>query len=399
VGGVVKRGAALFADAEVDVPLLRTRAYNLRWATLPDGVIPLTTADPDFRCAPEITEAMARYASERLFCYGPPQGLLSLREVVARTLAERRGITTSPDLVLPVDGAAQGLFVVARFCLEPGDEAVILDPVDCLFERAVLEARGKPVRLPIDVSSGEWEIELLKSLITPRTRLICLCNPHNPSGKVFTREELLAIGELAVENDLWLLSDEIWSDIVYAPHVHTSIAALDPSITEKTFTVYGFSKAFGLAGLRVGFIVSPDPVAHAGIVEASLVETSACGVSTLSQIAAQAAFESAWYWVEAFVEHLTRLREITVTRLNQLRGVRCHLPQGTYLAFPDVRGTFMTSDALCDHLLKEAKVALVPGDPQWFGPAAAGHVRLCFSTSEAMLLEALDRIAVAWPGR
>jgi aminotransferase len=389
----------MFDDREVDLLLLRQRAHNLRWATVPDGVIPLTAADPDFRCAPEIVEAVTRYASQRLFCYGPPQGLLSLREVIARTLGERRAIETSPELVLPVDGAAQGLFVVTRFCLEPGDEAIIFDPVDFLFERAVLEARGKPVRLPIDVASGAWDIELLKSLITPRTRLICLCNPHNPSGKVFSREELLAIGEVAIENDLWLLSDEIWCDIVFAPHVHTALASVDPAIAAKTFTVYGFSKAFGLAGLRVGFIVSPDPLAHAGVMEASLVETTACGVSTLSQVAAQAAFESAWYWVEAFLEHLTRLRGITVARLNALRGVGCPVPQGTYLVFPDIRATSMTSQALCDHLLKKAKVALVPGDPQWFGPRASGHVRLCFSTSEAVLLEALDRIAVAWPER
>jgi aspartate/methionine/tyrosine aminotransferase len=395
----VKRanGAAMFGDGEVDLPLLRQRAHNLRWATVPEGVIPLTAADPDFRCAPEIAEAVARYTSERLFCYGPPQGLLSFREVVARTLRERHGVSTSPDLVLPVDSAAQGLFVVTRFCLEPGDEAIIFDPVDFLFERAVLEARGKPVRLPIEVASGDWDFEYLKSLITPRTRLICLCNPHNPSGKVFSREELLAIGELAVENDLWILSDEIWCDIVFAPRVHTSLAALERAIADRTFTVYGFSKAFGLAGLRVGFIVSPDPLSHAGVVEASLVETTACGVSTLSQVAAQAAFESAWYWVDAFVEHLTRLRDITVDRLNDLPGVTCHLPQGTYLAFPDIRATRLTSHALCNHLLKKARVALVPGDPQWFGPRAAGHVRLCFSTSEGVLLEALDRIGQAWP--
>ena len=389
----------LFDDSQIDLSLLRQRAHNLRWATVPEGVIPLTAADPDFRCAPEIADAVARYAVERLFCYGPAQGLASLREVIARTLGERRGIETSPELVLPVDSAAQGLFVVTRFCLEPGDEAIIFDPVDFLFERAVLEARAKPVRLPIDVASGAWDLEQLKTLITPRTRLICVCNPHNPSGKVFTREELLAIGEIAIENDLWILSDEIWCDIVFAPHAHTSLASLDGAIAAKTFTVYGFSKAFGLAGLRVGFIVSPDSLSHAGVVEASLVETTACGVSTLSQVAAQAAFESAWYWVEAFVEHLMRLRGITVERLNALRGVACNVPQGTYLVFPDIRATSMSAQALCDHLLEKAKVALVPGDPQWFGPRAAGHVRLCFSTSEAVLLEALDRIAGAWPER
>lgn len=389
--------ATMFDDHAVDERLLRDTAHHQRWTMVPEGVIPLTAAEPDFRCAPEIAEAMVRFTKERLFGYGPPQGLLSFREAITRTLNERHGVSTSPDLVLPVDSATQGLFVVTRYCLDPGDEAIIFDPVDHVFERAVLEARGKPVRLPLDVASGHWDIERLRRLITPWTRLICLCNPHNPSGKVFSREELLAIGELALEHDLWILSDEIWCDIVYAPSVHTAMAALDPAIAERTFTVYGFSKAFGLAGLRVAFVVSPEPASHKGVLEASLVETNACGVSTLSQVAAQAALESAWYWVEAFVEHLGRMRDIAVERLNELPGVSCHVPQGTYLAFPDIRGTRMTSHALCHHLLTAARVALVPGDPQWFGSRAAGHVRLCFSTSEGLLLDALDRMARAWP--
>lgn len=384
-----------FTDSEINMPALRKRAYNLRWATLPEDVIPLTAADPDFQCAPEIAEAIRYYTAERVFAYGPAEGLPSFREVIAATLRERRNIATDASLVLPVDSAAQGMFVIARYCLQPGDEAIIFDPVDFLFSQSVQAAGGVPVYFPIDVVTGKYDMQVLQSLVTPKTKLLCLCNPHNPSGKVFTREELLELGQFAVANNLWIMSDEIWSDIVFAPHTYTSIASVDAAIAAKTLTVYGFSKSFGLAGLRVGFIVSPDAAVHAGIVATSLVGTTAYGVSTLSQVAAQAAYEKAWYWVAAFLQHLTDMRNLAVEKLNAMQGIRCHTPQGCYLVFPDIRETGLSSEALSEYLLKEGKVAVVPGAEKWFGPGAEGHIRICFSTSRTILTEGLDRIALA----
>ncbi|RFM28734.1 pyridoxal phosphate-dependent aminotransferase [Deminuibacter soli] len=384
-----------FNEAEINMPALRKRAYNLRWATLPEQVIPLTAADPDFQCAPEIAEAINAYTNERVFAYGPGEGLPSFRQTIAATMRSRRNINTHADLVLPVDSAAQGMFVIARYCLQPGDEAIIFDPVDFLFKRAVQAAGGVPVYFPIDVATGSFDMNLLQSLVTPKTRLICLCNPHNPSGKVFTREELTAIGEFAVANDLWIMSDEIWSDIVFAPSRYTSIASVSPAIAAHTITVYGFSKSFGLAGLRVGFILSPNALVHAGIVETSLVDTTAYGVSTISQVAGQAAYEKAWYWVEAFIQHLTQMRDVTIEKLNAMPGITCHTPQGCYLAFPDIRATGMNSETLTAYLLEHAQVAVVPGAEKWFGPGAEGHIRICFSTSRKILTEGLDRIAHA----
>ncbi len=381
-----------FTDSDVNMKALRSRAYNLRWATLPEDVIPLTAADPDFPCAPEIAEAISTYAAERVFSYGPPQGLPAFREAIAQTMQTKRNIAVTAEKVLPVDSAAQGLFIVARYCLQPGDEAIIFDPVDFLFKRSIEAAGGTPVYFPIDVATGTFSLELLRSLITPKTRLLCLCNPHNPSGKVFTHEELAALGQIAIEHDLWIMNDEIWSDIVFAPHTYTSMAAVSEEIAARTITVHGFSKSFGLAGLRIGFIISPSAWIHEGIVDTSLVATTAYGVSTVSQVAGQAALEKAWYWVENFLQHLTAMRNYTVERLNSFNGVRCHQPEGCYLAFPDIQETGMTSVQLSDYLLQQAKVAVVPGAEKWFGPGAEGHIRLCFSTSAGILREALDRI-------
>ena len=371
---------------------LRQRAFNLRWATLPADVIPLTAADPDFQSAPEISEAIRGYSEARTFSYGPPEGLPSFKAVIAEVLHRRKNIRTSPEHILPVDSAAQGMFIIARYCLQEGDEAIIFDPVDFLFRKSVETAGGRAVLLPIDVHTGQFDIDVLKSLITPRTRLICLCNPHNPVGKVFTHEELEQIGTIAVENDLWIMNDEIWSDIIFPHHQFTSIASISPEISERIFTVYGFSKSFGIAGLRVGFIVSPGPMAHEGIVETSMVRTTAYGVSTVSQVAAQAAFEKCWYWVDAFLQHLTVNKNYAVDRLNKMPGISCHHPQGCYLVFPDISGTGKSGEALADHLLNNGKVAVVPGAEKWFGPGARGHIRICISTSHSILKEGLDRI-------
>jgi aminotransferase len=381
-----------FTDDEINMKALRTRAFNLRWATLPEDVIPLTAADPDFKCAPEIIEAINEYAAERTFAYGPAEGLPQFREVIAKTVLERKNINTSPDLILPVDSAAQGMFVIAKYCLQPGDEAIVFDPVDFLFKASVEAAGGKAVLFPINVQTQILDIDLLKSLITPKTKMICICNPHNPIGKVFSREELESIGQIAVEHDLWIMNDEIWSDIIFPHNKFTSIASLSPEIAERTLTVYGFSKSFGLAGLRVGFIISPSAMVHEGIIETSQVRSTAFGVSTISQVAAQAAFEKCWYWVDGFLQQLTINKNYAVDRLNKMPGISCHHPQGCYLVFPNITRTNKSSTSLTEFLMKEGKVAVVPGAEKWFGPGAEGHIRICISTSHNILKEGLNRI-------
>ncbi|MDB5232549.1 MAG: hypothetical protein JWN76_3354 [Chitinophagaceae bacterium] len=385
-----------FSDHDINMQALKARAYNLRWATLPADVIPLTAADPDFKSAPEIADAIQAYAAERVFTYQPAEGLPAFRKTIAETINKRRNIQTSQELVIPVDSAAQGMFITSKYCLEPGDEAIIFDPVDFLFKKSIEIAGGIPIYFPINVKEGTYDIEYLRSLINERTKMLCICNPHNPIGKVFTKTELELLGQIAIENDLWIMSDEIWSDIIFPGNVYTSIASISKEIAERTITIYGFSKTFGLAGLRVGFMLAPNAVVYEGLMETSLMRTTAYGVSGLSQTAAQAAYEKSWYWVDGFVNHLTQMRDYTIDRLNKMKNVSCHLPQGCYLAFPDISATGKTSIEIADYLMTEAKVAVVPGAEKWFGPGAEGHIRICFSTSKNILDEALNRMERAF---
>lgn len=391
----MKTTASFFSNDQIDLEILRERAHNLRWATLPKGTIALTAADPDFPIATEIREAISDYVSSGYLSYGPAEGLESFRRTVAQTMRDRRGIDCTYEQVLATNGAGFAMYLAAKFALSPGDEAIIFNPMDFLFRTSVEAVEGIPVSY--DVAFGEETIDFdrLKSLVSDKTRLLCLCNPFNPIGKVFTYDELKQLGEFALEHDLWILSDEIWSDIVFAPHEYVSIASISEEIRERTLTVYGFSKSFGLAGLRIGFLLSPSKEIHQKVVELSKVNTTIFGASTLSQIAAEAAFAHCWYWVEAFQDHLRKLRDYSVQRLILMDGVECLGPEGTYLLFPKISSFGLSSQEMADYLMKYARVAVVPGASQWLGSNAEGHVRMCFSTSREILEEGLNRIELA----
>ena len=381
-----------FNDEQVNLKLLRERAFNLRWATLPEDVIPLTAADPDFPIATEIRDAIKDYTDGGVFSYGPPEGLKSFRKSAARVLNLRKGIPCTSNEIIPVNSAAFGMYLVAKTLLEKDDEAIIFDPVDFLFKKTVEMAGGKAVLCPVDRQTGSFRIEDLEALVTPKTKMIGFCNPHNPLGRIYSRKELRELAKFAIRHDLWVMSDEIWSDIVYEKKSYISIASIDIRIALKTITVYGFSKSFGLAGLRAGLIIAPHQDMYNRLYENSQMQSTAFGMTTISQIAAQTALDSCWYWVDEFVEHLKSVRDYAVERLNNMEGVSCNSPQATYVLFPNITAFGMTSEQMTEYLLKEAKVAVVPGASKWFGPGAEGHIRICFSTSHQIIKEALDRI-------
>ncbi|MGD2070857.1 MAG: pyridoxal phosphate-dependent aminotransferase [Gemmatimonadota bacterium] len=387
--------ASLFSDDAVRMDLLRERAHNMRWAELPPDVIALTAADPDFPVAREIRDAICDYVDGGVLSYGPPAGLERFRRSAARVARERKGLDCTWERVLATDSAAAAMHVVSRFVLRPGDEAIVFDPVDFLFQQSAEAAGATVVRSPIDPSSGAFDLDDVRRRITPRTRLVGLCNPHNPLGLVASEDELRGLGELALEHDLWIMSDEIWSDIVFEPARHVSLASLGPDIASRVLTVFGFSKSYGLAGLRIGFVVAPDDATFGDLLEASRAPSTMTGASTLSQIGAQAAYDLADPWLEAFLEHLRRLRDHAVERLDAMEGVTCRPPQGTYLLFPDVSSFGRSSMDVHRHLLEEGRVAVVPGAPRWFGPGAEGHLRIAFPTSRRILDEGLDRMEAA----
>ena len=382
----------MFDSLYIDKAVLAQRAHNLRWAELPSDVIPLTAADPDFPAASVIGEAIARFSRDQYFSYGAPQGQLAFREAMSAFMQSNRNLTIGVEGILPVDSAAFGIYLTCKTLLRPGDEAIVFDPVDFLFAYSLEAVGGIPVRFPIPVGTASVDFSEMESLVNHRTRLICLCNPLNPTGKVFTREELTSLAAFAEKHNLYILSDEIWSDIVFAPNTFTSIASLSKATADRTITVTGFSKSYGLAGLRLGVVMATDPELFKRLYLNSLHSTTIHGVNILSQVAGTAALNEAQEWLAGFLQHLHRMRDLSVKRINEIPGLSCLSPEGCYVILADIRNTGLNASDVQTRLLKEAKVAVVPGLERWFGPGAAGTIRISFATTESILNEAFDRI-------
>ena len=382
----------MFSNASVNLELLSKRAYNLRWATVPHGTIPLTAADPDFPCAEPIREAVAKYARDGYFSYGPAEGLLSFRSSLANNYLNTRNVLYNIDHILPVDSAAFGIYLTCKTYLSAGDEAIIFDPVDFLFRYSVEAVGATAIAFPTPQSLDAIDFSSLEQYISPNTKMICLCNPLNPTGKVFSKEELRSLGEIAIKHDLIILSDEIWSDIIFTPHVFTSIASIDEEIRKRTITITGFSKSYGLASLRVGAIFCPDASSYSKTFETSMHASTVHGCNVAGQIAATAALDECGEWLANFVAHLQKMRDRCVDALNTINGFSCMAPQGCYVAFANITRTGNSSSEIYSLLINEAKVAVVPGLKQWFGNGAEGYIRLSFATSETILSEALSRI-------
>jgi aspartate/methionine/tyrosine aminotransferase len=299
-----------------------------------------------------------------------------------------------------VNSAAAGLFAVVKLILaKPGDEALIADPVDFLFERAVAAAGGVAKRYAVKRPSPDepptFSIKDMTALITPRTRLLCVCHPHNPLGRVWTRSELEAFVALAVKHNLTIMADEVWGDIVFADATLQAVAGVSAAASARTFTVRGFSKSFGLAGLRLGYVVAPTASAAAEVLAVTHADVTADGCSTLSQIAGLAAYThpTARVWLKRYVAHLRRQRDYAVRRLNTMPGVRVDAPEGTFVLFPTVAFPVGFDEVrVVSFLEKEFAVAVVPGSPRFFGPGAAGCLRISLATSRVRLQEGLDRL-------
>ncbi|MCK5896198.1 MAG: pyridoxal phosphate-dependent aminotransferase [Cocleimonas sp.] len=381
----------LFSNEQVPHALLQQRAFNYRWAEIEQDIIPLTAADPDFKAPVEIGQAISDYALEGLFSYGPHQGMDSFKNALVDTFLIRKNYHLQAEHILPIDSVASAMYIVARNFLEEGDEAIIFDPVDFLFEQAVLATGATVIRCAYDTKKASFSLDQLEQLINKKTKLIGICNPHNPLGKLLEEKELTAIAQLANQHSLVILNDEIWSDIVYPEKKMVSFHHLAPELQQNVITVYGFSKAFGLAGLRIGAIIAPNQDTYDSLVDTSHVMTTAGGVSTLSQIAATTALLRCWYWVDEFLLHLTKMRDYAVKRLNKMPGLSCATPEATYLLFINIKATGYSAEALVAELYKN-KVAVVPGNEKFFGPGAKNHIRICFATSEAILTEGLDSI-------
>ena len=381
-----------FTNENIKFDVLRQRAYNMRWAEQDADVIPLTAADHDFPCAPEVVQALQDYIKEGYFTYTPPRGFPSFKKAIAKAMKERKNEDVNPDFVLPIDSAARGMKVIADAVLQPGDEVIVFDPVDFLFRTSMESAGAKVILFPTNLQSDCVSLEGLEDYITPKTKMLGFCNPHNPMGMLYKKEDLDYLLRLSEKYGFYIMNDEIWSDMIYPECEFTSLLHFGAERNARTLTVYGFSKTFGLAGLRIGCVYTMNQEMYDRVVKASLVDTTIGGIDALSQIAGEAALKYGFPRVDAFRAQIAENRDYALARIEKMPGIKCHKPQATFVLFPDITGTGWDPVDLIDVLKEKYRVALVPGGARFFGPGSEGHIRICLSTSREVLEEGLNRL-------
>ncbi|PWM32142.1 MAG: pyridoxal phosphate-dependent aminotransferase [Verrucomicrobia bacterium] len=381
-----------FTNENIKFDVLRQRAYNMRWAEQDADVIPLTAADHDFPCAPEVVQALQDYIKEGYFTYTPHRGFPSFKKAIAKAMKERKNEDVNPDFVLPIDSAARGMKVIADAVLQPGDEVIVFDPVDFLFRTSMESAGAKVILFPTNLQSDCVSLEGLEDYITPKTKMLGFCNPHNPMGMLYKKEDLDYLLRLSEKYGFYIMNDEIWSDMIYPECEFTSLLHFGAERNARTLTVYGFSKTFGLAGLRIGCVYTMNQEMYDRVVKASLVDTTIGGIDALSQIAGEAALKYGFPRVDAFRAQIAENRDYALARIEKMPGIKCHKPQATFVLFPDITGTGWDPVDLIDVLKEKYRVALVPGGARFFGPGSEGHIRICLSTSREVLEEGLNRL-------
>jgi len=378
----------------IDEEFLRTRAA-LKWGSWGRDVISLSVADIDFPAPREIKEGVIRALEQDRTPYGAYAGDPDVLEVVCEKLNRLNHIPATPDDVHMIPGTMFGIFLACYYALKPGDEAVICPaPVYPPFMENIENAHGVPVFNPLDFHNDlQLDLDDLKRRITPRTRLLMLSNPHNPSGRVFTREELEGIAQIAQQNNLLIFSDELYEDMIFEGE-HISLASLSPDLFERTLSAFGFSKAFGIPGFRIAYLVCHGK--HMQELKKRL-HGMIVHTDTLAQAAAKAALTKGAPWLTRFMLHLKKMRDYALERVSAIPGIWCPVPQATPFLFPDITSFGMTSKDMTRFLQEKAKVIVQNGAE--FGPPGQGHIRINFATAYPVLREAIDRIEKALMGR
>lgn len=352
-----------------------------------DDVISLGVGEPDYSTPWHIREAAIYSLEHGHTSYTSNLGLLSLRRSIANYVGSFFGVDYDPrSEVLVTVGVSEALDIALRALLNPGDEVIYHEPCYVSYMPSTVMAHG--VAVPVATSKDEefsLKPETFAKAITPRSRVVLLNFPTNPTGGVASPEDLAGIAKLCIEHDLLVITDEIYSELRYDDAAHVSIASL-PGMRERTILLHGFSKAFAMTGFRLGYACAPAPLTDAMM---KIHQYSMLCAPITSQAAALEALENGAASVEKMKASYRERRDFVVRRFNEI-GVDCHLPGGAFYVFPDIRKFGMGSKEFAMRLLEEEDVAAVPGDA--FGASGEGFLRCCYAASFEQLKEALARI-------
>ncbi|MFE0689567.1 pyridoxal phosphate-dependent aminotransferase [Streptomyces sp. JH002] len=383
--GAISESATLAVDA---------KAKALKAAGRP--VIGFGAGEPDFPTPGYIVDAAVAACREpRFHRYTPAGGLPELKEAIAAKTLRDSGYEVKPSQVLVTNGGKQAIYEAFAALLDPGDEVIVPAPYWTTYPESIRLAGGVPVEVVADETTGyRVSVEQLEAARTERTKVLLFVSPSNPTGAVYPREQVEAIGRWAVEHGLWVLTDEIYEHLVYGDAEFSSLPVVVPELADRTVIVNGVAKTYAMTGWRVGWLIGPQDVVKAAT---NLQSHATSNVSNVAQAAALAAVSGDLDAVAAMGEAFDRRRRTIVRMLNEIDGVVCPEPEGAFYVYPSVKGLLgkelrgrrpATSVELAEVILEEAEVAVVPGEA--FG--TPGYLRLSYALGDDDLVEGVSRL-------
>jgi len=350
-------------------------------------VCSFSAGEPDFNTPKHIVEAAKAALDAGKTRYGPAAGEPRLREAIAQKLQRDNGLCYGAENILVTNGGKQSLFNLMMTVIEAGDEVLIPAPYWLSYPQMVKLAEGTPVILPTTIENGfKISPEQLRQAITPHTKLLIFNSPSNPTGMVYSPDEVRAIAAVAVETGIWILADEIYEKILYDGAQHLSMGAASPEAFERTIVSSGFAKTYAMTGWRVGFLAAPQPIVQAAT---KLQGHSTSNVCTFAQYGAIAAYEGSQDCIQEMLVAFAERRTVMLEGLNSIPGIHCPRPDGAFYMFPSIAKTGMKSLEFCDALLESQQVALIPGVA--FG--ANDCIRLSYATDMDMIKRGIERLS------
>ena len=375
-------------DKEVTLEKMRQKRGRRKWNVYDPDVIPLYYCSPDYPVPLEVKKAAIQAINDECFEYAWfPETV----EAMANTTRKKFKIESTTEDIKVIPGLMPSLWLTTLYACKSGDEVIVPSMIFGPFIRSINYVNAKPVYPELKQEENwKFDIERMKELITNKTKLVLLCNPHNPTGRVMTKEELKGIADIAVDHNLIVGSDELHADIIYDGRKHISIASLGPEIADKTISMFGLSKTFGLAGMQIGWLVTTNKEIMEGITKIAGDLIRPGGTTSISLAVAHTVLTKCERHIPPLIEYLQELRDYGVKRLNAIDKIKVVPPEGTYVFWPNISGYGLSSTKMSEYLLVEGRVATTDGSQH--GPGGEGYLRVVFSTSKAIFSEGLDRI-------
>ncbi|MFQ3676200.1 MAG: pyridoxal phosphate-dependent aminotransferase [Endomicrobiia bacterium] len=379
------RMARLGTETAFEV-LARARALESQGKS----IVHLEIGEPDFDTPQNIKKAAIDAINNNFTHYGPSTGLPEHRKTIAEYISKTRGISVDPDEVVVTPGAKPIIFFTILTWLRPGDEVLTPSPGFPIYESMINFVGAKPILYPLrEENNFDVDIDELKKLVTPMTKMIILNSPQNPTGSVLSKETLKEISRIVLEdNDILVISDEVYSEIIYEGE-HSSIASI-PGMKDRTVIIDGYSKTFAMTGWRCGYGIMNKELAK--YVSQLQTNSTSC-TATFTQMACIEALKGPKDAVKKMVSEFKTRRDIIVEGLNKIPGFSCKMPKGAFYVFPNIKGTGKTAKELEEYLLNEAGVACLSGTA--FGAYGKGYLRFSYANSVENIKEALKRIDTA----